>query len=148
MPSAASQAPDPLAASYVQQDFDHSGLMQRLGAQLTQVLPGEVHITLPYSEHLTQHLGYFHAGATSAIADAAGSMAARSLLPADQTVVSVEFKINLMAPAVGEALEAVGRVVRQGRTLTVTQVDVYALKGSERKPVALMQQTLFNLPQP
>jgi len=122
--------------------------MARLGAQLGEVAQGEVHIRLPYAEYVTQHLGYFHAGATTAIADAAGGFAALSLLPETQTVLSVEFKINLMAPGQGDALEAVGRVIRQGRTLSVAQVDVYALQGEERKAIALMQQTLITVPQP
>lgn len=130
----------------VQRDFQHAGLMQHLGAQLISVAPGEVCIRLPFSPHLTQQLGYFHAGATSAIADAAGGLAARSLLPDGQTVLSVEFKINLLAPAQGEAIEATARVLRHGRTLTVAQVDVCALQQGTRKAVALMQQTLIHLP--
>lgn len=68
--------------------------------------------------------------------------------PLGHTVLSVEFKINLLAPAQGESLEAVGRVVRAGRTLTIAQIDVYALSAGEKTPVALMQQTLINLPEP
>ncbi|CAM5180203.1 putative protein (TIGR00369 family) OS=Castellaniella defragrans OX=75697 GN=HNR28_001558 PE=3 SV=1 [Castellaniella defragrans] len=132
----------------IRRDFDRSGLMTHLGAQLGEVAEGQVCIRLPYSEHVTQHLGYFHAGATTTIADAAGGFAAMTLLSEAQTVLSVEFKINLLAPAQGDALEAVGRIVRPGRTLSVAQIDVYALKGSQRKAVALMQQTLINLPQP
>jgi uncharacterized protein (TIGR00369 family) len=71
-----------------------------------------------------------------------------TLAPEDQTVLSVEFKINFMAPAQGESLEAVGRVIRRGRTITVVQIDVYALNAGERKSVALMQQTIMNLPLP
>lgn len=132
----------------IQQDFDRSGLMTQLGAQLAQISPGEVIIVLPYSAGVTQHMGYFHAGATTSIADSAGGFAAMTLVPEDQTVLSVEFKINFMAPAQGESLEAVGHVIRRGRTLTVVQVDVFALNAGERKPVALMQQTVMNLPQP
>ena len=132
----------------IQRDFDRSGLMKQLGAQLAQVSPGELTIVLPYSAGVTQHLGYFHAGATTSIADSAGGFAAMTLVPEDQTVLTVEFKINFMAPAQGESLEAVAHVVRRGRTLTVVQVDVYALNAGERKAVALMQQTIANLPQP
>uniref|UniRef100_UPI0033407ADE PaaI family thioesterase n=1 Tax=Castellaniella defragrans TaxID=75697 RepID=UPI0033407ADE len=131
----------------IQSSFDRSGLLLHLGAHLGDVAPGRVHIHLPYGASLTQHLGFFHAGATTTIADAAGGFAALTLLPADRTVLSVEFKINLMAPAQGESLEAVGRVIRTGRTLSVVQVDVYAIGLGEKTPVALMQQTLISLPE-
>ncbi|GAA0233903.1 PaaI family thioesterase [Castellaniella daejeonensis] len=132
----------------IRDSFDRSGLMRHLGARLGDVAPGRVHIHLPYSSSLTQHLGYFHAGATTAIADAAGGFAAMTQAPQGHTVLSVEFKINLMAPAQGESLEAIGRIIRSGRTLTVAQVDVYALSAGNKTPVALMQQTLINLPEP
>lgn len=131
----------------VQACFDRSGLLLHLGARLGDVAPGRVHIHLPYGSRLTQHLGFFHAGATTSIADAAGGFAALTMLPADRTVLSVEFKINLMAPAQGESLEAVGRVIRSGRTLTVAQVDVYAVELGEKTPIALMQQTLMSIPE-
>jgi uncharacterized protein (TIGR00369 family) len=130
----------------IQADFERSGLMLHLGAQLGEVAPGRVHIHLPYAPSLTQHLGYFHAGATTSIADAAGGFAAMTVAPAGHTVLSVEFKINLLAPAVGESLEAIGRVARAGRTLTIAQVDIYALKAGDKTPIAMMQQTIMNLP--
>jgi uncharacterized protein (TIGR00369 family) len=148
MPPSPDLRPHDAIRARIQRDFDRSGLMSRLGIQLGTVLPGEVHVRAPYAEHLTQHLGYFHAGVTTTLADAAGGFAGLTLLPDDQTVLSVEFKINFMAPALGDALEAVGRVVRQGRTLSVAQIDVYALRGDDRKAIALMQQTLITLPQP
>lgn len=131
----------------VQSCFERSGLLHHLGAHLGDVAPGRVHIHLPYGSELTQHLGFFHAGATTSIADAAGGFAGLTLVPEDCTVLSVEFKINLLAPAQGESLEAVGRVIRSGRTLLVAQVDVFAVKLGEKKPVALMQQTLMCLPE-
>ncbi|MGS1118395.1 PaaI family thioesterase [Castellaniella sp. UC4442_H9] len=148
MNTTAEPTPTDALHARIQRDFDRSGLMKQLGAQLAQVLPGEVTIVLPYSPGVTQHLGYFHAGATTAIADTAGGFSAMTLTPDDQTVLSVEFKINFMAPAQGESLEAVGRVLRRGRTITVVQIDVYALNAGERKSVALMQQTIMNLPLP
>lgn len=142
-------APDPAALhARIQDCFDRSGLMHHLGARLGDVAPGRTHIHLPYSADLTQHLGYFHAGATTSIADAAGGFAGMTLAPRGHTMLSVEFKINLLAPARGESLEAIGQVVRSGRTLTVVQVDVYALNAGEKTPIALMQQTLINLPEP
>ncbi len=142
-------APDTAALhARIQDCFDRSGLMHHLGARLGDVAPGRTHIHLPYSADLTQHLGYFHAGATTSIADAAGGFAGMTLAPQGHTMQSVEFKINLLAPARGESLEAIGQVVRSGRTLTVVQVDVYALSAGEKTPIALMQQTLINLPEP
>jgi len=131
----------------IQSSFERSGLLRHMGAHLGEVAPGRVHIHLPYGAELTQHLGFFHAGATTAIADAAGGFAALTVMPPGHTVLSVEFKINFMAPAQGESLEAVGRVIRSGRTLSVTQVDVYAVELGEKKPIALMQQTLMGIPE-
>ncbi|MER1967607.1 PaaI family thioesterase [Castellaniella sp. GW247-6E4] len=129
----------------IQSSFERSGLLRHLGAHLGEVAPGRVHIHLPYGAELTQHLGFFHAGATTSIADTAGGFAALTMVPPGHTVLSVEFKINLMAPAQGESLEAVGRVIRAGRTLLVAQVDVYAVELGEKTPVALMQQTLMSI---
>lgn len=131
----------------VRRDFDRSGLMLHLGARLGEVRPGEVHIHLPYCAEVTQHNGYFHAGATSALADTAGGFAALTVFKPGYSVLSVEFKVNLLAPAQGESLEAVGRVVRSGRTLTVAQVEVYALTPGKKTQVALMQQTLIAIPE-
>lgn len=148
MPSSTSDHQDTAALrNRVQTLFDRSGLMLHLGAHLGDVAPGRVHVHLPFSPALTQHLGLFHAGATAAIADAAGGFAAFTQAPEGCTVLSVEFKINLLAPAQGESLEAVGQVVRKGRTLTIVQVDVFALEAGQKTPVALMQQTIINLPE-
>lgn len=131
----------------VRRDFDRAGLTRHLGARLGEVLPGEVHIHLPYSANVTQHHGYFHAGATSTIADTAGGFAALTMFKPGYSVLSVEFKINLLAPAQGESLEAIGRVIRSGRTLTITQVDVYALQAGQKTHIALCQQTLIAIPE-
>lgn len=130
----------------VQRLFERSGLMRHLNARLGEVAKGRAHVHLPYGPELTQHHGYFHGGATAAIADSAGGYAALTVLPADQSVLTVEFKINLLAPAQGESLEAVGQVVRSGKTLSVVRVDVYALRSGEKTPVAVMQQTLMAVP--
>ena len=148
-PSTAPQTPDLTdLRARIQDSFDRAGLMHHLGARLGEVVPGRVHILLPYDARLTQHTGYFHAGATSTLADTAGGFAALTQAAPGQTVLSVEFKINLLAPARGEALEAVGQVIRSGRTLAITQVDVYALDAGKKTPIALMQQTLIHLPEP
>lgn len=127
----------------VRESFARQGLMRHLGAELNLVQPGEVRIRVPFREELTQQHGFFHAGATSAIADTAGGYAGFTLFPENSSVLTVEFKINLLAPAQGDYLEAVGKVVRSGRTLTVCQLEVYGVSDGERTLVALGQQTLI-----
>lgn len=148
MTSSSPTPPAPELRQRIQTQFDRAGMMHHLGARLGDVAPGRVHVHLPYASSLTQHMGFFHAGATSTIADAAGGFAGMTQAPEGHTVLSVEFKINMLAPARGESLEAIGQVIRKGRTLTIVQVDVFALNAGEKTPVALMQQTLINLPDP
>ena len=95
---------------------------------------------------VTQEDDYIHAGATSAIADSAGGYAASTLFPKNTVVLTVEYKINLVAPAVGEHLEAIGTVLKSGRTLTVCQLEVFAVQGVTRSLVAVGQQTLICVP--
>src|SRR5688572_10806299 len=92
----------------VQASFDRQGLMRLLGAQLAHVGPGRVQINLPRRDEVTQQHGYIHAGATSAIADTAGGYAALTMMPTTSEVLTVEYKLNLVAPAAGDHLEAVG----------------------------------------
>jgi uncharacterized protein (TIGR00369 family) len=127
----------------IQRSFERQGFMQLLGAKLTDVAPGRVVITLPNSEKVSQQLGYVHAGATSAIGDTAAGYSALTLLPVDVEVLTVEYKINLLAPGAGDSLEAVGTVVKSGRTLSVCRFDVVGIRGSERTTVAAGQVTLI-----
>jgi uncharacterized protein (TIGR00369 family) len=127
----------------IRASFERQGLMRHLGARVAHIAPGRVHILLPSRPELTQQHGYFHAGATAAIADSAGGYAAFTLFPENTSVLTVEYKINLLAPAVGDHLEAVGTVLKHGRTLTVCQLDVFGVQGSQRSQVAAGQQTLF-----
>ncbi|MFF5923686.1 PaaI family thioesterase [Streptomyces flavochromogenes] len=130
----------------IQDSFDLQGLMAHLGARLAHIGPGRVHIVLPARPEVTQQHGYVHAGATSAIADSAGGYAALTLFDEHSEVLTVEYKINLLAPAAGDHLEAIGTVLKSGRTLTVCQVEVYGVQGdSERKLVANGQQTLIRV---
>lgn len=129
----------------VRESFARQGLMAYLGAEMTEVSRGRVMIVLPFREELTQQHGFFHAGGTSAIADSAGGYAGFTLFPEGSSVLTVEFKINLIAPAEGDRLEAVGAVVKSGRTLTVCTLEVFACKGEARKLVAVGQQTLICL---
>jgi uncharacterized protein (TIGR00369 family) len=136
----------PAVQARVQDSFDLQGLMSHLGARLTHIGPGRVHIVLPARPEVTQQHGYVHAGATSAIADSAGGYAALTLFDEDSDVLTVEYKINLLAPAAGEHLEAVGTVVKSGRTLTVCRLEVYGIQADgARKLVANGQQTLIRV---
>lgn len=130
----------------IRASFGSQGLMRHLGAELAEVAPGRVRIVLPNRPEVSQQHGYVHAGATSAIADSAGGYAAFTLFPEDTAVLTVEYKINLLAPASGDRLEAIGTVLKPGRTLTVCRLEVFDLRGEERVLVATGQQTLICVP--
>lgn len=127
----------------VRASFARQGLMRHMGAEITHVEAGIVRIRLPYRAELTQQHGFFHAGGTSAIADSAGGYAGFTLFPPDSSVLTVEFKINLIAPAQGDYLEAIGKVIRSGRTLTICHLEVFGVVGHKRTLVAVGQQTLI-----
>jgi len=129
----------------VRASFARQTVMTTIGARLARVAPGEVHIELGFREDLCQQHGFLHAGIVTAIADSACGYAALSLMPADAAVLTVEFKVNLLAPARGERLIARGRVTRAGRTLTVATADVVAVTGDGERPVAVMLATLMAL---
>jgi uncharacterized protein (TIGR00369 family) len=131
--------------SRIAASFDRQGLMRHLGAELGEVRAGHVHIVLPKRVELTQQHGYFHAGATSAIADSAGGYAALTVFPDDSEVLTVEYKINLLAPAEGDHLDATGTVIKSGRTLTVCRLEVHAVQQQQRTLVATGQQTLIRI---
>jgi uncharacterized protein (TIGR00369 family) len=123
--------------------FRAQGLMVTLGAELAHVADGEVHITLPFSSRITQQHGYVHAGAVTSIVDSACGYAALTKAPADHEVVTAEFKINLMRPAIGQRFVAIGRVQNAGRLLSVCTGEVRAFVDDSTafKVVALMQAT-------
>ena len=131
--------------SRVRASFDQQGLMALIGARLDSVEPGQVRISLPRRAEISQQHGYVHAGATSAIADSAGGYAGLTLMPEGSEVLTVEFKLNLLAPAAGELLEAIGTVLKSGRTLTVCRLEVHSVDGDERTLVAAGQQTLISI---
>ncbi|MGJ7511032.1 PaaI family thioesterase [Variovorax sp. GT1P44] len=127
--------------------FDAQGLMKTIGARLALVEEGEVHIALPFSIGLSQQHGYLHAGATTSIVDSACGYAALTKAPPGFEVVTAEFKINLMRPALGERFLAIGRVQSAGKLLTVCTGEVRAFAGSGDafKVIALMQATVANV---
>jgi uncharacterized protein (TIGR00369 family) len=136
------QAQDPGFASRVRESFGRQKAMALIGASLKSVEAGEVEIALPWRDDLTQQKGFIHGGILGMIADTACGYAAFSLMPAGGSLVTVEYKMNILRPGRG-ALVAHGKVIRPGRTLTVARAEVYADDGSH---VATMLQTLMALP--
>jgi uncharacterized protein (TIGR00369 family) len=132
---------DPHFAARVRESFARQKAMGLIGASLLSIQPGLVEIALPFREDLTQQKGFVHGGIIGMIADTACGYAAFSLMPADCSLVTVEYKINILAPGRG-SLVARGEVLKPGRTLTVTRGEVYARDGTH---VASMQQTLMML---
>lgn len=135
---------DPEFEARVRDSYSRQAFMHYIGARLTQVSPGLVVIELPVRPELCQQHGYVHAGATSAIADVAGGYAAATLFPAGSSVLTVDFKLNLIAPAEGHLLKAVARVVKPGRRITTCDVDVYACRSDGTEGIsAKMLQTMI-----
>jgi uncharacterized protein (TIGR00369 family) len=127
----------------VRESFDRQGLMKHLGAELVSLEPGGAVIRVPFRGELTQQHGYFHAWVTGAVADSACGYAAYTLMAAEDSVLTVEYKMNLLAPADGEELVAKGRVVRSGKTLKVCMADVFVRKGSAENHCATVLATIM-----
>jgi len=135
---------NPSFAREVEDSFARQPIMKLIGARLSLVEPGIVEITLPYRADLLQQNGYLHAGIITTIADSACGYAAYTLMPAGSNVLSVEFKVNLLRPAQGEAFVARAEIIKAGRTLTVVRADVFAMNtNEERRLVATMQGTMI-----
>lgn len=126
----------------VRESFNRQGLMATLGAELTAVERGLVTIELPLSDRVTQQHGFFHGGVIGALADSACGYAALSTVAEGKAGLTAEYKINLLSPADGERLIAIGRVLRPGRTLIVCQGEVWVEKAHQRKQCAVMLMTL------
>ena len=135
-------APDPAFATRIRESFARQKAMALIGARLARVEAGDVEVALPFRDDLTQQKGFIHGGIIGMIADTACGYAAFSLMPAGGSLVTVEYKMNILKPGHG-ALRAHGKVIRPGRTLTVARAEVYAEDGSH---VATMLQTLMALP--
>jgi uncharacterized protein (TIGR00369 family) len=134
---------NPDYAARVRASFAAQGAMRTMGAELVALEPGYCAIAIAPRPEISQQHGYVHGGVVAAIVDSAGGYAAFTLFPANASVLSVEFKINLLAPADGERIVAEGFVVKPGRTLAVTRGEVHAERGGRRTLVAIMQQTLM-----
>ncbi|MBC8267350.1 MAG: PaaI family thioesterase [Rhodospirillaceae bacterium] len=125
--------------------FAKQGVMAHIGAQMGAVSPGYCEIKLPYSDDVSQQHGFFHGGIVGTIADSAGGYAAFSLMGEGEGILTVEYKLNLMAPADGDMLIARGEVVRPGRSLSVCRADVVVVKDGVETACAVMQQTLMRI---
>jgi len=129
----------------VRASFARQGLMGTLGAELVTVAPGSVEIAIRPDPAISQQHGFVHAGIVATLVDSAGGYAGYSVFPEDSSVLTVEFKLNLLAPVLPVMIVAEGFVVKSGRTLTITRGEVHAVQGGARKLVAIMQQTLMTM---
>jgi len=134
---------DPDYENHIRDSFLRQTFIVNMGAVLTHVSPGRVEIELPFSEDLTQQHGFLHAGALTAIVDSACGYAALSLMPAYSAVLSVEYKINLLAPAICERVIAQGLVIKPGKNIIVCSGEAIALNQGEKKIVAKMLGTMM-----
>jgi len=130
-------------ADRVRDSFARQGAMNTLGASLGLVAPGAVDIELPWAPALTQQHGFLHAGMVSTALDSACGYAGFTLMAADAAVLTIEFKINLLAPAKGERFRMEGRVLKPGRTITVCEGRAFAIDGNQEKLIATMGCTLM-----
>jgi uncharacterized protein (TIGR00369 family) len=134
----------------VRTSFGNQGFLGSLGAWLVEVKPGHVIIELPFSGKVTQQQGVFHGGAIGAIGDSAGGYAALTLMPEHSEVVSIEYKINFVRPAKGQMLRAEGQVLRAGKSVSVSRVDVFAIEQGptddiKSELVAVLQATFMRV---
>jgi uncharacterized protein (TIGR00369 family) len=143
MTQPAFQPKDPGYAERVRASFARQGAMATIGATLAFVEPGHVAIELPWAQPLTQQHGFLHAGMVATALDSACGYAGFSLMPVEAAVLTIEFKINLLAPAKGQRFRMEGRVVKPGRTITVTEGRAYAIEDGREQLIATMNATLM-----
>jgi uncharacterized protein (TIGR00369 family) len=137
------QVRDSVFEARVRESFGRQQFMGTIGARLRRVAPGEVEIEAPVREDLSQQHRYLHAGVVTALVDTACGYSALTLSPPDTEVLSVEFKVNFLAPASGRAVVARGRVVRAGRSITVCTGDAVAIDDSGETTIATMLATML-----
>jgi uncharacterized protein (TIGR00369 family) len=138
-----SHSPDPQFADRVRASFDKQNAMRLIQATLPVVEHGKTELHLPHWQGVEQQHGFVHGGVVGMIGDSAAGYAAMTVVPAGASVLSVEYKMNFLAPADGEKLIARGQVIRPGRTLIVTKAEVFAVKDGKETLCALMQQTIM-----
>ncbi len=132
-------------AAFIRESFNRQTIMATIGATLESIGKGRAVIALPYAKHICQQHGFLHAGVVTTIVDSACGYAAFSTMPENSSVLTVEFKVNLMAPAKGDRFIAEGRVIKAGRTLTVTQGEVIAYEGDKAATIAIITATMMRL---
>ncbi len=137
---------NPDFARTVRESFSQQGFMRYLGATMDAMEPGYVSISMPFSDDLTQQHRFYHAGSMTAIVDSACGYAALTLMPPNSDVLTIEFKVNFISPAIGERVVAHGRVIKPGSTVTVCQGEVFAVKDGVEKLCAIMQATMLGRP--
>lgn len=137
------QTPNPDFADRVRASFARQAFMAHIGALLSDIAPGRCEIDLPYREELTQQHGFFHGGIIGTLADNACGYAAFTLAPADASILTVEYKMNIVSPGDGERLVARAEIVRPGRSLVVCRGDVYAVKNGTEKLAATALATMM-----
>jgi uncharacterized protein (TIGR00369 family) len=145
MDAARFEPQDPAFAERVRASFAQQGAMATIGAALAEVEPGRVVIELPWQKALTQQHGFLHAGMVATALDSACGYAASTLMPADAGVLTIEYKINLLAPAQGERFRMEGSVVKAGRTISVAEGRAYAIHEGRPKLIATMGATLMSI---
>jgi uncharacterized protein (TIGR00369 family) len=126
----------------VRASFARQGVLAAWGAEMVEVAPGRVVLRLAFSARVTQQQGFFHGGVVASLGDSAGGYAAMTMLEAGLEIVSVEYKVNFLAPASGEALVATGQLIRAGKRLLVSTTEVDVWRDGVARPCALLQQTL------
>lgn len=134
---------DPQFEARVRASFARQQVMETIGATITSVEPGLVEIQIPFRPDLTQQHGFLHAGIITTIVDSACGYAALSLMPAQVGVLTIEYKVNFLAPAAGERFVARGRVTKPGRTVTVCTGDVLAVQEGRETPIATILTTMM-----
>ncbi len=136
---------DPDYAARVRDSFARQAYMGHLGARVVHLAPGECDIQVERRRELTQQHGFFHGGVLASIADSAAGYAAFTLMPANASILTVEYKLNILRPARGKSMVARGRVIKPGRTLHVVQADVFARTENGEEMVVTSLHTLMRL---
>jgi uncharacterized protein (TIGR00369 family) len=136
---------DPNFEARIKRSFSLQGFMDYIGAEITDIGPGYCEIQVPYKRELTQQHGFFHAGIIGTLADNSGGYAAFTLMSAHSSILTVEYKLNIMAPGDGETLIGRAQVIKPGRTLTICRPEVFVIKNGVRKLCATALMTLIEL---
>ena len=145
MAAARFEPQDPAYAERVRASFGRQGAMATIGAELVAVEPGTVVIELPWAAGLTQQHGFLHAGIVAAALDSACGYAGSSLMAADAGVLTIEYKVNLLAPAQGQRFRMIGQVIKPGRTISVSEGRAWAIDAGREKLIATMTATLMTI---